>query len=173
MNGFSNLSIRHKLILIIMVISTVSLLLASFSFITTDRIKTRDAVGSNLTTMAGIIAAHNTAALLFGDTIAAEETLHFLERHENIEAAGIFDINGDEFASYRKPGFTLALPDVQEQPENILFWDSHVEILIRIIHDDDVIGHVYMRSNLDEIERHLLCISVLWRSCSSYHCSLP
>ena len=106
--------------------------------------------------MAGIIAAHNTAAVLFGDTVAAEETLNFLERHENIEAAGIFDINGDEFASYRKPGFTLALPDAQAQPENILFWESHVETFRRIIHDGDMIGHVYIRSNLDEIQRHLL-----------------
>ena len=75
MNRFHNLSIRHKLMLIIMVISTVSLLIASAALITTDRVKIREAVGSNLTTMTEVLAAQNSAAILFKDVTAAEETL--------------------------------------------------------------------------------------------------
>jgi len=156
MNRFSSISIRYKLILIIMAISTVSLLLASAAFITTDRVKTRDALGDNLSTMAEVIAVHNGAALLFGDTNAADETLRFLERHENIESVGIYDVNGEEFATYRKQGFTLPLPDVQAQHDNILFWDNYIETFKRIIYDGDPIGYVYMRSNLDKVEQNLL-----------------
>jgi len=145
MNRFHSLSIRQKLMLIIMVISTVSLLIASAALITTDRVKIREAVGSNLTTLTEILAAHNSAAILFRDNTAAEETLRFLARHENIEAAGIFDINGDPVAVYRKPGFTRPLPDVQTQLDNVLFWDRHVDTARRVIHDGDTIGYAYIR----------------------------
>jgi diguanylate cyclase (GGDEF)-like protein len=156
MNRFHTLSIRHKLMLIIMVISTVSLMIASAALITTDRVNIREAVGSNLTTMTEVLAAHNTATILFSDSTAAKETLRFLERYGNIEAAGIFDINGDPVAVYRKPGFTRPLPDVQTQLDNVLFWDRHVDTARRVIHDGDTIGYVYIRSNLDEISDHLI-----------------
>ena len=84
MNRFLNLSIRHKLMLIIMVISTVSLMIASAALITTDRVKIRDAVGNNLTTMTEILAAHNSAAILFRDITAAEETLRFLDAWSSV-----------------------------------------------------------------------------------------
>jgi methyl-accepting chemotaxis protein len=142
--------------LIIMVISTVSLMIASAALITTDRVKIREAVGSNLTTMTGILAAQNSAAILFQDITAAEETLRFLERHGNIETAGIFDINSDPVVVYRKPGYTQPLPDVQTQLDNVLFWDRHVETARRVMHNGDIIGHVYLRSNLDEISDHLI-----------------
>ena len=74
-----NISIRWKLTLLIVTISSVSLLLASIAFITSDRINTQQTVSNNLSTMAEIIAAHSSAALLFGDTLAARETLGFLQ----------------------------------------------------------------------------------------------
>ena len=161
MKRFPDLSIRHKLILIIMIISTVSLVLASTAFITTDRIKTRDAVSKNLSTMAEIIAAHNGAAILFGDAGAAEETLRFLDRHAHIEAVGIYDTNAEIFATYRKPGFTRPLPDPDMQPGNILFWDDYVEIYRRVSYEGDAIGYVYIRSDLDEVEQHLIWYLVI------------
>ena len=58
---FRNISIRRKLTLLIVVISTVSLLLASLAFITSDRIHTQQTVSANLTTVADIIAANSSA----------------------------------------------------------------------------------------------------------------
>ena len=68
--NFRNIPIRRKLTLLIVVISTVSLLLASLAFITSDRINTQQTVSSNLATMANIIAANSSAPLLFSDPVA-------------------------------------------------------------------------------------------------------
>ena len=51
-----HISIRWKLTALIVTISSVSLLLASLAFITSDRINTRQTVTNNLASMAEIIA---------------------------------------------------------------------------------------------------------------------
>ena len=157
MKKFRNISIRHKLTLIIVVISTVSLLLASVAFITTDRINTRESLGNNLRTMAEIIAANSSAALLFGDTLAAEENLGFLEAQEHIEEVAIFRLDGSEFVSYRKESTEHAhsrKPDIEAN--NILFRDNHVEFLSNITHEGEIIGVVYIRSDTKAIREHLI-----------------
>ncbi|RLA03415.1 MAG: hypothetical protein DRQ45_02910, partial [Gammaproteobacteria bacterium] len=70
MLNLRNIPIRRKLTLLIVVISSVSLLLASTAFITSDRINTQQTVSDHLGTMADIIAANSSAALLFSDPVA-------------------------------------------------------------------------------------------------------
>ena len=157
MKKFRDISIRRKLTLIIVVISSVSLLLASIAFIATDRINTREALGNNLRTMAEIIAANSSAALLFGDTLAAEENLGFLEAQEHIEAVAIFGLDGSEFVSYRKEstGHTHPRkPDIKTN--NILFRDNHIELLSNITHEGEIIGAVYIRSDTKAVQERLI-----------------
>lgn len=149
-------SIRWKLTLLIVTISTVSLLLASVAFITSDRIHTQQTVSKNLATMAEIIAANSTAALLFGDARAAQETLGFLNAQQHIQAAAIYGMDDTVFASYRKPGITLTLPESNNQVENILFWSNHVELFTHIYYEGEQIGIVYLRSNMKAIHDRLV-----------------
>ena len=155
MKIFRNISIRRKLTLILVTISSVSLLLASFAFIATDRINTRKSLGNNLRTMADIIAANSSAALLFGDTLAAEENLGFLDTQKNIEAAAIFGINGREFVNYRKPASSVELPEPDFKTDDVLFRDDHVELFSNITHEGEVIGVVYIRSDMAGLDEHL------------------
>ena len=150
-----NISIRWKLTLLIVTISSVSLLLASIAFITSDRINTQQTVSNNLSTMAEIIAAHSSAALLFGDTLAARETLGFLQAQKHIQAAAIYGMEGKLFASYRKNGITIELPSTDIQSENTLFWGDHVELFTHINYQGEQIGVVYLRSNMKAVHDRL------------------
>ena len=156
MRIFSNISIRHKLTLLIVVISSVSLLLASLAFVTTDRLNTRNFLGSNLHTIADIIAANSSAALLFGDTNAAEQNLGFLKAQEHIEAAAIFGLDGRLFASYMKPGASIDLPEPDYKSTNILFRDDYVELFSNISHEGETIGTAYIRSDLKAVQDRLV-----------------
>jgi len=157
MKKFRDISIRHKLTLIIVVISSVSLLLASIAFITTDRINTRESLGNNLRTMAEIIAANSAAALLFGDTLAAEENLGFLKAQQHIEAAVIFGLDGSEFVNYRKASARyIDLPEPDFETNNILFRDNYVALFSNITHEGETIGAVYIRADLDSMHQHLV-----------------
>ncbi len=156
MQKLRNISIRRKLTLIIVIISTVSLLLASIAFITTDRINSRKSLGNNLRAMADIIAANSSAALIFGDTNAAEENLGFLGAQEHIEAAAIFELDGKEFVSYRKPGTNVTLPKPDFETDNILFRDDYVELFSNIVHENETIGVAYIRSDLLAVHERLV-----------------
>jgi len=163
MKKFRNISIRHKLTLIIMAVSTVSLLLASIAFITTDRNNARKSLGNNLHTMSDIIVANSSAALIFGDTIAGEENLGFLKEQKHIELAVIFGTDGKEFASYRKPGTGIDLPEPDFETHNLLFRDDYVELFSTITHEGETIGTAYIRSDLKSIHERLA--SFMWIVC--------
>jgi diguanylate cyclase (GGDEF)-like protein len=150
-----NLSIRHKLTVIIMIIVAVSLLLSSVAFITSDRLYTQKNVGKNLRIMADMIAANSTAALLFGDSTAAMETLGFLSSQGNIEAGVIYDSDREVFASYVKAGHQGQLPDPSVMDENLLFWSDHVELFTNIKYQGEVIGNIYLRSDLQAVHERL------------------
>ena len=149
-------SIRWKLTLLIVTISTVSLLLASVAFITSDRINSQQTTSNNLHTMAEIIAANSSAALLFGDARAAQETLGFLKAQQHIQAAAIYGMDETVFASYRKPGIAIELPDSNIQAETILFWVNHVELFTHINYEGEQIGIVYLRSDMKAIHDRLV-----------------
>jgi diguanylate cyclase (GGDEF)-like protein/prepilin-type processing-associated H-X9-DG protein len=155
MNTFSNLSVRRKLTLVIMLISTVSLLLASAAFIISDRLHTKQQVADNLLIMAEMIAANSTATILFKDYDAAVETLAFLGSQDNIQAGVIFDSNQEPFTSYHKQGSSIALPELSSQASNVLFWDNHVEVFTDITYEGEQIGTVYLRSDMQVINKRL------------------
>ncbi|HDN69468.1 MAG TPA: EAL domain-containing protein, partial [Gammaproteobacteria bacterium] len=148
--------IRRKLTLLIVVISSVSLLLASTAFITSDRINTQQTVSDHLGTMADIIAANSSAALLFSDPVAAQETLGFLSSQPYIQAAAIYGMDEMEFASYIKHGLELEMPEILSQTANILFWGDHVELFTHIVYEGEQIGVVYLRSDMEAVNDRLI-----------------
>jgi sensor histidine kinase regulating citrate/malate metabolism len=156
MKRLGNISIRWKLTLLIVTISSVSLLLASIAFITSDRINTQQTVSNNLFSMAEIIAANSSAALLFGDTVAAKETLGLLQSQQHIQAAAIYGMEEKVFASYRKSGITIDLPSADIQSENTLFWGDHVELFTHINYEGEQIGVIYLRSDMKAVHDRLI-----------------
>ena len=142
--------------MLIVIISSVSLLIASLAFITSDRINTQQTVSGNLATMADIIAANSSAPLLFSDPVAAQETLGFLESQRHIQAAAIYDIDDQVFSSYVKPGLEIELPATNLHEENTLFWGDHVELYTDIIYEGERIGVVYLRSNMERVHARLM-----------------
>ena len=156
-----NIPIRRKLTLLIVTISTVSLLLASLAFITSDRISIQQTVSNTHRTLAGIIAANSRAALLVTDPVATQEPLGFLNKQQQIQAAVIYSMNGEEFASYIKPGMQLQLPPVELQNEKTLFWDDYVESFTHITDAGEQIGVVYLRSDMNVIHDRLIRLLVI------------
>ena len=142
--------------MLIVIISSVSLLIASLAFITSDRINTQQTVSGNLATMADIIAANSSAPLLFSDPVAAQETLGFLESQRHIQAAAIYDIDDQVFSSYVKPGLEIELPATNLHEENTLFWGDHVELYTDIIYEGERIGVVYLRSDMERVHARLM-----------------
>jgi len=155
MRIFNPQSVRHKLIALMVSVSFVSLLLASIAFSTTDRINSQQVVADNLGTMASIIAANSTAAILFGDAAAASETLGFLDSRDHIQAAAIYNAVGEIFATHQKAGVKVEFPAVRPNTETVRFRNNHIELNQPIVYQGNIIGGVYLQSDIDAVQQRL------------------
>ncbi|RQW86675.1 MAG: response regulator [Geobacter sp.] len=97
---FRNLSIKNKLMAILMLTSGIVLLVASLAFSVNELISFRSNIQQELTSLAEIVGKNVSAALLFEDRKSAVETLETLSLKPNILAAFLFTHEGDLFSSY-------------------------------------------------------------------------
>jgi signal transduction histidine kinase len=128
-----SLSIRYKLLAIAMITATLSLLILAAAFIFYHTYVARTSLQRELTAAAEIIGRNSTAALLFGDRKAAEETLEALRARPDIIGASIENAQGEVFARIgsaapASPGgtMTVAVPveNNGERIGRIRLWSS-------------------------------------------------
>ncbi len=152
----ASFSIKRKLMLIIMGVSTAALLLVSGAFVIYDHFAFRESMTHDLWTLADVLGNQSTAALKFDDEANAREVLNALRVETHIVSACIYK-GGKIFAQYsRNPS---ASKPAQQRPEleGFRFEQSHL-VLCRSIVDGagETIGAVYLRSDLQELHDRLV-----------------
>ena len=138
-----------------MVITMASLLLASIAFITSDRLYAHKTVEDSLDTLASMIAANSSAAMLFSDIDAGFETLGFLNTQPGIQAGVLYYKDGSKFVDWRRDGFFDDLPKPGPHKQNTTFTDNYAEVFKPVIHDNELLGMVYLRSNMNAVHDRL------------------
>ena len=162
MRMLRNVPLKRKLTIVTMVTSGVVLLLACVVIAAGEVAKARNAMLTEVMTLAQMIGDNSAAALTFGDPESAEQTLRSLGADEHIAAAFIYDLEGKPFAGYQPPGAVpLAPPPVQRNFHRVtddyleIFQDAfagaYVEAFRDIAVDGEVIGTVYLRHNMVEL----------------------
>ncbi len=147
MNLLGELSIRKKLMLVLLVTSVSVLLFSSVSFLIYDWYSLRGAIFERMRAQAGIVGNSSISAMVFNDSRAANRTLSILEREADIQAAGLYDNKGKLFAYYeRTPGALLKQhPDTDAGDIN-----GHVFVVSPISFDEDVIGSIVLIADMHE-----------------------
>jgi len=100
MKIFRNLPVRRKLIMIIMLTSSFTLLMASAAFVIKDLVIFRKSIQHYLTSLTQVIGMNSVGALLFNDTNTAENNLASLRAMPYVFSACIYDKQGMPFATY-------------------------------------------------------------------------
>ena len=163
MPKFHDLSIRWKIILIISLTGTLTLLLASVAIIAYDWSSSRDNLVSQTQTLVEITAENSAAALIFSDSETAEKTLAALKPQSNIVRACLYDALKQPMAFYHRDGIAFDPPAIQ--PTGAFFTDSHLEVFQPIVFDKEQIGTLYVVSDLASIElrmrRYIALIAAL------------
>ena len=101
---FQNAPISHKIFLVCVASSGVSLALLSGLFIWQDVDSHLDRQEQLLESLAAIVEANSEAAIAFGDPRSAAESLQSLAAEREIQSAHLFDADGEIFASYVRLG---------------------------------------------------------------------
>ena len=153
--------IRQKLTVIVLLVTSVSLVLAfSLLFIYEFQVY-RKGLTTNLSTLADVVGDNSTAALSFQVRQDAEDILSSLDREPQIIAACLYlrdpltDTYSD-FAKYRRPGFSAAIPAVPE-PDGYRFGRSSVHVF-RTISDEPQgkpLGVIYLQADQQAMRERL------------------
>jgi PAS domain S-box-containing protein len=154
--------LKRKLTIISMVTSGVALLLACGVIAVGELTKAREAMLTEVLTLAQMIGDNSAAALTFGDPESAEQTLRSLGADKHIVGALIYDLEGQPFARYQSPGAApFPPPAVQRNFHRFtndaleIFGDGYVEVFRDISVSGEPIGTVYVRHNMIELRDSL------------------
>jgi signal transduction histidine kinase/DNA-binding response OmpR family regulator len=155
MRLFQSFSLKRKLTLIIMVISTAALLLSSVAFITYDLLELRKTMRRDLSVLAGIVGSNCTAALTFDDPKAARETLSALSAEPHVVSACVYSKDGRLFAEYLRDRLQREFASPSLQADGSQFRDNYLVLFRQIILDGERVGGVYIQSDLIEFQSRL------------------
>jgi len=135
----SKRSLRARLISLIAITGTVTVLLASVLVLTRGHATERKRVRQTITSDGRMLAIHCAAPLRFQDPAAARETIEALRPVQHFGAAVIFDRTGREVARYMSPG-SRPVPSLRPGPEG--FEEENRWSILReaIVHQQDTLG---------------------------------
>jgi len=157
---FRNLSIRHKMMAIMLLASGIVLFLASLVFIGSEALHYRQGLRLELSALADIIGKNTSAALSFGDNDDARKTLATLSVKSCIQAVYLLDAEDRFFAHYRAPGSGNAATSAEEllrtaSTETLWDWDGDMEVARPVFLDGQRIGTVIIQSDLRELRSQM------------------
>jgi diguanylate cyclase (GGDEF)-like protein len=153
------LSIRSKLTVIITGISMVVLFGLFLVSILTQRGLLREALLQEVQILAQDLSRNCSAALIFDDRLAAEETLNTLRGKPQVAYGSIVTVDGDLFASYQRSpeagqGYEFTRPPGNKA--DAFFSRTYLQVSQPIIFNDQQIGILLIRAGLDKIQQVLL-----------------
>jgi len=153
---FCRLSIKRKLQATSLLGIAAALILSCLTFATYDSIVFRNSLLRDLETLAEIVGSNSTAALSFGDQNAAGELLSTLRAKPHIRTAVIYSADGKPFARYIRPGEprNLTLPAMRN--DDAQFGPNHLALFHQIRLGSNLIGVVYLESDLAEMHQRLV-----------------
>src|SRR6185436_17019604 len=128
-------SLKNRLRQIILGTTVAALLLAWLADGAGDLVNARSTLKEDLATLADVIASNSAAAVTFGDAQSAARILSALRARDSITGAAIYTKTGKSFAKYR---------------EGRKFSGDHIEVARPILLDGEVVGTLYVVSDLRE-----------------------
>jgi len=142
-----NLPVKRKLMVVILLTSSVALLLMGSALVIYERIAFRHALAVNMNVLAQIIGSNSTAALAFDDPKNAREILGALLAENQIKAAAIYDRNGRIFASFpdRVP---LEQFPTRPGPDGHKFDRKELVMFEPIFQQGTRLGTIYLQADL-------------------------
>jgi signal transduction histidine kinase len=147
-SSFKNISIRNKLIIIQATTAFVAVAICSVIFVRNAINTFKESSINNKYSIAQIVGANSTSALVFKDQETAKKLLANLSTNTSILNALILDKNGNVFAGYDKKGEEGYLFSKAERAEQLTYQkeDGKYVVSFKINQDNEFLGTVLIRS---------------------------
>jgi PAS domain S-box-containing protein len=150
-----NLSIRNKLILIILSTCGVAVFFTIMSLLLYEKNASQQRRLNDLKIKAEIISSNSTASLLFNDPQAAEEILSALKASPSIRLAALYTADGSLFAAYRRHDIEKDSVPHQFTGKDYVFHVDSINYTHPVIFQGKTIGTLAIQLELKEFYSHM------------------
>jgi PAS domain S-box-containing protein len=151
---FRNLSIKGKVVSVIMLTTIIVLLLTVTAFTVYDLVSYRNALVRNLVMTAAITADNSTAVLAFEDEENAQKTLKALKADPHITTAALYDLKGNLFVRYPAGMPASAFPLKPGKP-GYYFEGDHLNIFYSVAEKSKQAGTLFISTDLGAVRERL------------------
>ena len=157
MKSFRDLSIRSKLVLLILSVSLLSVVLVGGVRLVWDLKQDQQALAQELSTLADMLGNRSSAALAFEDAQLAQENLDSLRTLHHVQLACLYRNDGTPMAVYRrdKQGNSPCPPVSRLANMSTHFETQRLHIASPIYQGSQLLGWIYLGSDLSIIESRL------------------
>jgi signal transduction histidine kinase len=150
--SFGRLSIKSKIVAVVLAISLALLLLLSTAFSFMNRYILRHSLVTEVAILAEVIAANSTAALEFGNAADASEVLSALRAESSIRLACTYDADGRLLGHYFREDAGESVPDSVSATDEERFADGYLHVLRQVFLNGRRVGQVYVLSDTRRVE---------------------
>ena len=161
MKIFNGFSIKRKLVMLLVALVTFTMLLQGSILVYNEIKNLKTNILENLSVLATAIGSMSRAAILFEDAMTGKRILSSLGDEKQIDLAIIYKTNGQVFVTYsRNKTDKFEPPSIVHEGQVIT--KRGIEIMKNIVLEDEILGKIYIKANLSEmeskIENHLVLV---------------
>ncbi len=164
MISLRNISIKHKLTVIILLVTGFVLLLTSTTFVAYDRINYKYEIVRFIDNVAEVIAINCTAAIAFNNPADAEEILSSLATLPFIMSTTVYANDGSAFVFYAKDDSLSSYQPPPIDDTGLVMYENSLTYARYIVLDGENIGIVRIEASLhglhDRLNRYIGIVAV-------------
>jgi PAS domain S-box-containing protein len=142
-------SYNRKVLVLIMIISGITLMMAGVAFVLSDTLLFRTYVQRDLKALAQIVANSTTAALITGDSDAARNALNALRARPYIAQACLYYRTGEFLARYARDDVQVQCPDAILGDSQQIAGDD-MRLFRDVTENGQTVGHLYFDYRIGE-----------------------
>jgi signal transduction histidine kinase/DNA-binding response OmpR family regulator len=146
------LSVRQKLLLVIMLTTGMALLTAGVLFTVSDRDMARQGLVDQLRVLSQAVGSNCGPAILLRSGAAAEESLEAFRAQPQIEAACLYGLDGESVAVFRNEGPRGEFQPPPVGPNGHTFTEAGVSMFETVRLNGQPVGTLWVKSNLKLLE---------------------
>lgn len=155
MRILKNLSIKRRLTLIIMAISSISIILTTLSISILGVRSLHDNIINELRILASIVGDRNYATITFGDTKNAKESLGVYKNKKTIVQACLYTNEGTVFGQYQNDFLGDESICPLEMFDGVRETEHRIQLMMPLIRDNEKFGSIYIESTQEQINEYI------------------
>jgi len=155
MKIFRELSIKYKLIVVVLLTASIGLTLAGGASLSYDHIMQKQALAEEMQILSRVVALRSAAALSFSDQKNALANLNTLKVSSSVRFACMYDAEGRIFVKVGQVEVHYECPTLLKA-DGEYFEQDYLDVFQSVVRNNEVIGRVFIRSGLEKLDDRLL-----------------